>query len=213
MNSYCDLRKIKGFEEFNLFKSEGKFNIPTIDPCNIVPDKIIGFNYARTSKDFDSCVHFFLDDYQFERCWNRPDENIELLSKFKSCMTPDFSLYTDMPLAMMIWNVYRSRLFGQMCQKKGLQVIPTVQYAGPESYDFCFDGMPRHSTVAISSVGVCNDRYAINLFNRGFFEMCERLEPSTVIFYGKNIIHKCSAPIDINVIEFANYAQKMRERI
>lgn len=34
----------------------------------------IGFNYAAsTARRAGKGVHFFLDDYQFERVWNNPD--------------------------------------------------------------------------------------------------------------------------------------------
>ena len=174
----------KTFVQYDPTRQAGWWTIPTLEPVHVVPEQFLGFNYARTSKDTDACIHFFLDDYQFERCWNRPDENIRILSRFASCLTPDFSLYRDMPKALMLWNVYRSRLFGQMCQREGLTVIPTIQYAGPETYSFAFDGLPKHSTVAISSVGILKDKVAVDLFLKGFFEMQRRIEPETVLFYG-----------------------------
>ena len=188
----------------------GDFDIPTIQATDVIPEKLIGFNYARTSKDYNSCIHFFLDDYQFERCWNNPEPNIEVLSKFKCCLTPDFSLFRDMPRAMMVWNVYRSRLFGQMCERAGLTVVPTIQYAGPESYDFCFDGLPKHSTVAISSVGCAKDPVATELFVRGFNEMVARIQPKTVLYYGKNILPKMQSKMDFNVVEFSSFTQKFK---
>ena len=52
------------------------------------------------------------------------------------------------------------------------------------SYDFCFDGFPKHSTVAVSSVGVKGD---YDLFRRGYEEMLRRLEPETILYYGDMI--------------------------
>ena len=52
-------------------------------------------------------VHCFVDDYQFVRYWNAPDKYIPKLSKFAAVCAPDFSMYTDMPLAMQIYNHYR----------------------------------------------------------------------------------------------------------
>ena len=176
------------FLEYDPDHAVGRWDIPTLEPVHVVPERFLGFNYARTSSDYAACIHFFLDDYQFERVWNKPQDNIRVLSKFASCLTPDFSLYRDMPRALMLWNVYRSRLFGQMCQRAGLTVIPTIQYAGPDSYDFAFDGLPEHSTVAISSVGIMRDKVAVDLFLRGFLEMQTRIHPETVLFYGDSSI-------------------------
>ena len=198
----------KTFTNYDPSRQSGWWNIPTLEPVHFVPKRFLGFNYARTSNDTEACIHFFLDDYQFERCWNRPEENIKVLARFAACLTPDFSLYRDMPKAMMLWNVYRSRLFGQMCQRAGLTVIPTIQYAGPETYSFAFDGLPKHSTVAISTVGVIKDKVAVDLFMRGFFEMKHRIEPETVLFYGDNTpIKRLLTEDDKSNVFFDSFAQ------
>lgn len=77
-----------------------------------------------------------------------------MFSKFDCVLTPDFSLYTDMPKAMMIWNTYRSRLLGWFWQQEGLTVIPTVSWADEDSFNFAFDGLPLNATLAVSTVGV-----------------------------------------------------------
>ena len=203
----------KTFVEFDPGHATGKWDIPTLEPVHVVPERLLGFNYARTSSDYGACIHFFLDDYQFERCWNRPEDNIRVLSKFAACLTPDFSLYRDMPRALMLWNVYRSRLFGQMCQRAGLTVIPTIQYAGPETYDFAFDGIPHLSTVAISSVGIVRDKVAVDLFLRGFIEMHARIQPETVLFYGDSSILQrvISCRKDCRYSFFDSFSQRFQD--
>ncbi|MDF7641712.1 DUF4417 domain-containing protein [Bifidobacterium sp. ESL0784] len=161
--------------------------MPVIHPCEAMPTRLIGFNNAKTSRRIDCGVHFFIDDYQFQRVWNRPEDYTDLLARFQCMLTPDFSLYTDMPAPMLRWNCYRNRLLGAWWQAQGLQVIPTLQWSRPSSYEYCFDGLPHHSTVAVSTVGVLNDRKATRLWVRGFREALEMLEPSKVLFYGKPI--------------------------
>lgn len=51
----------------------------------------------------------FIDDYQFERIWNTPERYVNVLKQYDCVLTPDFSLYMDMPRAMKVWNIYRSR--------------------------------------------------------------------------------------------------------
>lgn len=128
-------------QEVDIERVEGFYQMPILEPEHYTPENLIGFNYALTAKEKNVGVHFYLDDYQFERVWTSPDKYIELLSNFDCVFTPDFSLYIDMPIAMQIWNTYRSRLIGQMMQDNGLTVIPTVSWAGKDSYDFCFDGL------------------------------------------------------------------------
>ena len=136
--------------------------------------------------DFNrAATHFFLDDYRFETVWARPERALEHLRKYRILLTPDFSLYADWPQVMQQWNVYRSRWCGHYWQELGFQVIPSVSWSTPESFKFCFDGLPRHSLVAVSALGVKVDESAQReRFMAGFREMVERLAPSMVLTYG-----------------------------
>lgn len=173
--------------QYDKNRTAGFYQMPIIKACNYIPDSLIGFNYAKSAKKFDTGVHFFVDDYQFERVWNNPLENIERLKKFQCVLTPDFSLYMDMPVAMKIWNVYRSRLIGQLCQDAGMNVIPTLSWAEKETYQFCFDGLETGGTVAVSTVGVMRDKSAREIFCDGMKEALQRLQPKAVVLYGSQI--------------------------
>ena len=169
------------------FDGVGKYGIPQIEPLKIgkVPEWI-PFNYALSAKQPETKgVHCFVDDYQFARLWNQIDRYIPTLRRFACICSPDFSTYTDMPLAMQIYNHYRKHWLGAYMQLMGVTVIPTISWSTPDSFGWCFDGEPAHSIVAVSSVGTQNNPEAKNLFDAGYNEMMRRLEPSEVIFYGK----------------------------
>ena len=72
-----------------------------------------------------------------------------------------------------------------------MEVIPDVVWGDEESFEFCFDGIPKGGTVAVSSVGVSLDGEwngkESNMFKAGYDEMMRRIEPETVIFYGSMI--------------------------
>ena len=56
--------------EYNdLERTEGYYQMPIIKACNHIPKDLIGFNYVLSSDRYDCGVHFFVDDYQFYRCW------------------------------------------------------------------------------------------------------------------------------------------------
>ena len=93
----------------------------------------------------------------------------------------------DMPDAMQRWNRYRSAALGSYWARSGLVVVPTLSWAQPSSYAFCFDGIPRHATVATSTVGVARDKEAQAVWRDGMREAMRRLEPRRVLLYGKNI--------------------------
>ena len=91
----------------------------------------------------------------------------------------------DWPLVMQQWNVYRSRWCGRYWQELGYQVIPTVSWSTPESFEFCFDGLPRNSVVAVSALGMkVGEPAQRDRFMVGFREMIARLVPSRVLAYG-----------------------------
>lgn len=172
------------------FEGDGKYDIPMLLPTHIDNLKDIplqGFNFALKEKNPKNIgVHFFLHDYQFERVWNYPDRYTELLSKFAFVLSPDFSPYADMPKALKIYNVYRNKWCARYWQEFGIQVIPTITWSDADSIQYCLDGVPKHSTIAISTMG--EGRWANWQSLRTHWDyVMDTLEPDTVLLYGKDI--------------------------
>lgn len=168
-----------------LFDGVGQYDIPEIEPTQFDNAEFIGFNYARNAKESENkAVHFFLDDYQFIRVWTDPDRYVPILQRFKYVLTPDFSLYTDFPKSLQIYNHYRKHWLGAYWQMHGINVIPTICWSDRESFEWCFDGEPTQSVVAVSSVGTQNSKEKKQRFLEGYMEMVERLQPAQIIFYG-----------------------------
>lgn len=172
--------------QYSRFEGVGKYNIPQIKGTNRTDIKeLVGFNYAKTLTDtVGKGIHFFLDDYQFLRIWREPDKYISILRKFDFVLSPDFSLYADFPVAMQIYNHYRKHWCGAYWESCGIEVIPTIGWSTPDSFDWCFDGEPVGGTVAVSAIGTQNNDLAKELFLQGYEEMIRRLSPETIIFYG-----------------------------
>lgn len=172
-------------------ETEGKWQMPILAPTDHVPTELIPFHWAYPSttkpEEYRKGVHFYIYDWLFERFWNRPQVYLDKLAKFDCCLTPDFSLYLDMPLAQQIWNVYRSRVMGVMMQSYGITVIPTLTWSNEQSYEFCFDGIPKHSVVSVSTVGVMRSEEGRRVWVDGMNEAIRRLNPSCVVAYGKKI--------------------------
>ena len=122
-------RDQRNYENLNRAKfiGAGAFDIPRIlAEVPTAPQSWIGFNYAKSCKDpANKAVHFFVDDYQFNRLWTNPDAYLDMLRRFKAVCTPDFSTYTDFPKAVQIWNHYRKHWLGAYWQGNGITVIPT----------------------------------------------------------------------------------------
>ena len=170
-----------------MFEGEGKYNIPKIKPVTELYIKDwIGFNFVATTKKNRQLtgVHFYIDDYQFERIWNLPKRYADVLKEFGAVMTPDFSTYLDFPLAVRIFNHYRRHWCGAYWQELGATVIPTIEWGFPDSYDWCFEGEPIGGIVAVSNVGIMRDKELRQKYMQGYKEMLTRLQPKEVLMFG-----------------------------
>lgn len=118
------------FKAFLVNESEFSDNLefPIIKKTNLKALKAIPFDKALKTNNFEQWVHFYIHDYMFERIWNNPKQYLNRLKKFDGVITPDFSLYRDMPLVMQMWNTYRGRSIGFWLQANGIPVIPNVRW-------------------------------------------------------------------------------------
>lgn len=195
------------------FPCTGFYGIPEIQATQTVGDKMLRFMDWKDVDDPENYIaHFYYDDYKFIAAWREPDKYIERLRKFKAVVSPDFSLYTDFPKALQILSCYRRQWCAAYWQYMGLDVIPDVVWGDKGSFDFCFDGIPKHSTVAVSTVGVKNDKEWNNsigsMFKAGYDEMLNRLEPTTILFYGDMI-----DGLEGNIIRIPSYYEQKRNML
>lgn len=163
----------------------GKYNIPEIEGMKDfeIPE-FKQFNYVLSGKVKTSeGVQFFLDDYQFERVWNIPDKYVSILQNYRCVLSPDFSLYSDFPIAVQLFNHYRKHWLAKYWQENGITVIPTIAWSTPESYEWCFDGEPTNSVVAVSTVGCMRNGKTREAFLDGYKEMIKRLNPSKILVF------------------------------
>lgn len=172
------------------FDGVGDYDIPEMLPVhidNLADIPLQGFNFALKEEHPEKVgVHFFLHDYQFERVWRYPDRYVEVLKKFAYVLSPDFSPYADMPKALQIYNVYRNRWCGRYWQEHGIQVIPTFTMGDTDLFRVFFAGIPKHSTIAISTMGEGRWGKFEGLFN-WWNVIIDKLEPETVLLYGKDL--------------------------
>ena len=170
-----------------LYPSDNKYGIPLLLRDDFTPNDLImyGTEVVNSKKEIEGkTIHFFLDDYKFEPLWNKPLKTLPRIRNVGYALSPDFSLFTDYPLIVQMWNVYRSRYLARFWQDNGIRVIPSMSWSNEESYDFCFKGVEKNSPVAISTVGL-RGKEPKEIFCKGFEEMCRQLEPSKLIVYGE----------------------------
>lgn len=180
-------KEYRNREEFlrNEFESVGRYNIPLIRKekklgnIQLISVSNIQKNECQTNKD--KGVHMFVDDYRFEKFYQSKERYVAILSQYRFIMTPDFSLYIEMPKALQIMNVFKNRYCGAYWQSLGIKVIPTISWSDRDSFSFCFDGVEKGSSVAISTIGC---KKAKHNFLTGYFEMIKRIQPEQIICYG-----------------------------
>lgn len=189
---------------FNAFMIDGaEFSSPNDIPiCYTTmqnpPKKIITYEEAQKSTDHDATVVFFKDDEKFDGSqagiWSKPQHCLNIISKFAGVATPDFSTNSDFPYPLSIFNTYRMRSFGFWLIKNGLNVVNTVRWGNPDTWSYCFDGIPQNSMVIISTHGCINNSSDRARFKLGLAELVKRIAPPIILVYG-------STPDDI----FATY--------
>ena len=190
-------------------KAKGKFKIPEIPKAELSDEDfenllLIGFDRTNKQKDLDRMVHFFLYDYKFERVWKDPEGCIERLKNYKAVFSPDFSMYIQMNPVMQLYNTFRNRYCGAYFASKGLRVIPSMNWGNENTFDFCFEGIPKGSTVAVSTYQVSehgNHADQKDFFMKGYNEMLKRIEPERIICY-----HEPFDEMKGNII-YVNYEQ------
>nr|DAQ28186.1 MAG TPA: protein of unknown function (DUF4417) [Caudoviricetes sp.] len=145
--------------------------------------RTLPFNYALSNKDKDYFVHFYIQDYLFNRIWNNPQRYIDVLKEYKGIVMPDFSLYVDMPEPLQRFNYYRNLWFARMCQIQGITVIPSANWADIKSLEWCFSGMPKHSVLMLSAVGSTKKPQVFERFKYGLNKTQKDLEPKHLILH------------------------------
>jgi len=192
----------------------GIFEFPEIKPTYFIPNRVIAFSKAISCKDYNQWVHFFEDDYLFERIWRHPEKYLDILKRYNGVILPDFSLYRDMPLVMQIWNIYRSRAIGHWLHINGVKVIPNIRFGDRRTYRICCDGIQKHCVIAIGSHGnlkLLEDR---EVFLKGLDAIIKRLEPTVIVVYGAapEKYFKKYKNQGIQIVQFdSNYAASHKE--
>ncbi len=67
-------------------------------------------------------IHFFTYDWHFDNVYTNPQNALEKLQQYYAVLTPDFSMYFDMPLALQIYSIFKNRWCGAYWQGQGLKV-------------------------------------------------------------------------------------------
>lgn len=170
----------------NEFNVDGQWQLPVIERQEIDLENVqlIAYSDIRSNDNKNNRnkgVHFFVDDYRFEGVYRNLEQSLGRLLQYKFLLTPDYSTYSDMNYWRQLESIAHSRWVGAFWQDQGQLVIPTISWSDKKSFEFCFDGIERYSTVAVGMIGC---KHTKEEFLLGYNEMLTRIEPSSVICFG-----------------------------
>ncbi len=170
----------------NGFATAGSWQIPVVErqDINLEDIDLIAYSDVRSNDNEQNRkkgVHFFIDDYRFEGVYRNPEQSLGRLSQYRFLLTPDYSTYSDMNYWRQMESVAHSRWVGAFWQDQGQLVVPTISWSDRRSFEFCFDGIEKHSIVAIGMIGCKKSKQE---FMCGYNEMLFHIEPDAIICFG-----------------------------
>ncbi|GAB5083317.1 hypothetical protein Osc2_00850 [Ruminococcus sp. 25CYCFAH16] len=153
----------------NEFDSANSFGIPDVPKAKFTEDELrnllmLGFNQLKKDdgKHSERIVHFFLYDYNFEKVWKKPELYLKPLSQYKGILTPDFSMYIEMPYTIQLYNTFRNRWCGKGIEKGSVIAVST----------YMFHESNHHKDQK-------------ELFMKGYNKMLSEIEPEKIICYSE----------------------------
>ena len=200
---------------------EGFLEIPIIKKPEtlIAPDGLVPFSKMEKANPKAFAVCEYENDTEFKDILVNPKDYIKVLRKYQGFISPDCSVYRDMPLSLQITNIYRSRAIGYFFQKNRVYVIPCVRWGDERTYTtkvlpekVAFLGVEKHSIVSIGSYGQIKDRVNRYFFEAGLDSMMETLEPEIVLVYGKVPEDVKEKYGDTRFAEYLNWTSSVRSK-
>ena len=175
------------------------WDMPVLAPVEAHPTALVPFSVAMHERwrDFDCFVHFYEDDFRFERVWNDPHKYLPKLSKFEGVIMPDFSTCIDFPRPLKMWNCYRNQTLGTWWQEQGLTVIPNARHQ-PEC-DWLVEGLPRESVIAICGRALVKDVAERRRFVRDVRTTVDELRPTAIVYYGSDLYGVMDYPRSLSI--------------
>lgn len=211
----CNPELVKGAE------FDGVLEIPIIKKPKkiVIPDNLVPFSKLAKADPRSFAVCEYENDTEFKDLLVNPDEYIEVLKKYQGFISPDCSVYRDMPLSLQITNIYRSRAIGFCFQKHGVNVIPCVRWGDERTYTtkmlpekVAFLGVEKNAIVSVGSYGQIKDRANRYYFEAGMDAMMETLEPKFVLVYSKMPDQIKSRYPETKFVEYPDWTTVMRRR-
>jgi len=162
----------------------GCMEFPALIANSAVPSSLTEFRRLKQPNTDNQYIHFYLHDKKFESVYRNPNRYLSWFRRFAGIIGFDFSSQVECPLYKQVECFGRNRELSFWFARQGISVIPNVRWGNKETFGWCFDGLPKRSTVAVSTLGCSKSTHDRQFFMDGFLEMLTRIEPKVVVVYG-----------------------------
>lgn len=209
------LSNLNYLEYTNRCRYEGPFDLPNTS-CNVSYPEIAYLALIGEKRDFKprDCICFFRYDREFDgknglfnaiyygdRRWL--DKFAERYSSVRYFISPDYSIYGDVPLIENAYRSYKARIVSAyLVLKLNKIVIPNISFVDERTKEFALTGIDKGSTVCISTKGLMNGKENIKLLYYIIDETLKEIQPECVILYTATADQKKLEPI-VDRIEYA----------
>ncbi len=151
------------------------------------PKRLVGYDHLADAHDAETWLHFYVYDYRFLPLYHprRRAHALAALKPFGGVFGTDHSVYRNLPLPEQRYSIYLNRLTDFWFEREGIRVVPNVSWGDERSFDFCFEGLPEGTSIAVSSHGCIRDKQDCHYFVEGFKAAIYRLRPRNVFHFGK----------------------------
>ena len=192
----------------------GKYGFPQLAEEDYIPtQQVKPFNYMLSLDEPEKWwIHCFCDDYQFERLWTGFDYYMNYIIRLNGFISTDYSLYRDYDDDKLIWNCYRNRCMDYAVQKNNGIMIPTAGFGPEKTWDWCFDGLPMNSSVAVTTNGTLDDPEARRIFVGGIDALVHTVYPKNLIVCGKYPEWLNNKYPNVNIVGIPSYGQQWQRR-
>ena len=179
-------------------------------------DEVISFSEMFSSKYRNKLSNYWIDmfnnDIVIEKFWKNPEKYLSLMKQAKGVIAADYSVMSGLLLTDNIYNVQRNRISAYMLEREKILTIPVASWYDDDSFEWCFDGLPHHSVIAVSSNGCLKGecKTAKQTFIKGVLELNKRKSPVAILICGPHLDELDSLP---NVYYYKSYSQRLYERL
>ncbi|NJO70757.1 MAG: DUF4417 domain-containing protein [Oscillatoriales cyanobacterium RM1_1_9] len=168
----------------------GRMGFASLPPCGFVPERLVPYS-SQLSKRLDRdgvAVHFWKPRNQ--HLWTFPNRGLAALRRYPCVLSP--TIYTDssQPFWRRVMLHGLKQELAAYWSSQGLSVLPVVGWCDRSDFEFCLDGIPKESVIAIPgierrSVELPGDAlYRQSLFLDGLELLEQSIYPSSLVLAG-----------------------------